>query len=229
MNYYETLGVPENAPLPQIRKAFRNKAKEYHPDTYKGPDAKFKEVHKAWEVLKDTRKRADYDAKLRASKMDLQPPVTTKPNTGDATSYARPVETSPVMEYEYATFVERFFGHMVDWLIIDGITFFVTIFLYSNMNSLDSIWTFHAWAFFIGMIYYAKLGSSPQQSTWGQRMFGMYITDEKFRRISFAQAVYRYVFQWVSTLLLFAGFIAAIFNDKVQTWHDTVAKTVVVK
>lgn len=64
-NYYEVLGVSENAPSDEIRKAFRRLAKKYHPDVNPGDKAaetRFKEINEANEVLGDEKKRAEYDA-----------------------------------------------------------------------------------------------------------------------------------------------------------------------
>lgn len=60
---YETLGVSENATQSEIKKAYRNLAKQYHPDINKTPEAeeKFKEINAAYEVLGDEEKKAQYD------------------------------------------------------------------------------------------------------------------------------------------------------------------------
>lgn len=62
-DYYEVLGVSKNATQQDIKKAFRKKAMQYHPDRNKEADAeaKFKEVNEANEVLSDKNKRAQYD------------------------------------------------------------------------------------------------------------------------------------------------------------------------
>ncbi|KAH8402200.1 hypothetical protein KR009_010460, partial [Drosophila setifemur] len=63
-DYYQTLGVAKNANGKDIKKAYYQLAKKYHPDTNKDdPDAgrKFQEVSEAYEVLSDDQKRREYD------------------------------------------------------------------------------------------------------------------------------------------------------------------------
>ncbi|KAI8545791.1 hypothetical protein RHMOL_Rhmol07G0065600 [Rhododendron molle] len=63
-DYYDVLGVNNNANASEIKKAYYGLAKQLHPDTNKNdPEAekKFQEVQKAYEVLKDEEKRANYD------------------------------------------------------------------------------------------------------------------------------------------------------------------------
>ncbi len=66
---YEILGVKKEATEAEIRKAFHKLAKKHHPDVNAGDKAaeqKFKEMNLAYEVLKDTKKRAQYD-QMRAA------------------------------------------------------------------------------------------------------------------------------------------------------------------
>jgi molecular chaperone DnaJ len=60
-NYYEILGVPKSASKEDIKKAYREKAKQYHPDRPGGDAEKFKAAGEAHAVLSDDGKRAQYD------------------------------------------------------------------------------------------------------------------------------------------------------------------------
>lgn len=63
-DYYEVLGVSKNATADEIKKAYRKKAIQYHPDKNPGDkeaEEKFKEAAEAYDVLSDADKRAKYD------------------------------------------------------------------------------------------------------------------------------------------------------------------------
>ncbi len=62
-DYYKVMGVARDATQDDIKRAYRKLARKYHPDVSEAEDAevRFKEVGEAYEVLKDTEKRAAYD------------------------------------------------------------------------------------------------------------------------------------------------------------------------
>ncbi len=69
-DYYGLLGVGKNASDEELKKAYRDLAKKYHPDRFstapeaerKAAEEKFKEINHAYDVLSDKDKRAAYDA-----------------------------------------------------------------------------------------------------------------------------------------------------------------------
>lgn len=63
-DYYKILGISKNSSSKEIKKAYYQLAKKYHPDTNKDdPNAKkkFQEVSEAYEILSDDTKRKEYD------------------------------------------------------------------------------------------------------------------------------------------------------------------------
>lgn len=63
IDYYKILGVPRKATQEEIQRAFRRRARKYHPDVNKdkNAEAEFKKINEANEVLKDPEKRKLYD------------------------------------------------------------------------------------------------------------------------------------------------------------------------
>lgn len=71
-DHYAALGLQSNASLADIKKAFRQKASQYHPDRNTDEDApvRFRAVQEAYDVLSDDSKRQAYDDNRRRNLLD---------------------------------------------------------------------------------------------------------------------------------------------------------------
>ena len=68
VDYYEVLGIKENASLAEIKKSFREKAKKIHPDTEagkEGSDEEIKRLLAAYSILSNPTKRREYEQTRR--------------------------------------------------------------------------------------------------------------------------------------------------------------------
>ncbi|HHU84079.1 MAG TPA: molecular chaperone DnaJ [Clostridiales bacterium] len=102
-DYYEVLEINKDASDDEIKKAYRQKAKQFHPDLNpddKQAEEKFKEANEAYEVLSDTDKRAKYDRFGHAG-------VDPSYSTGQGTGYS-PFEGS--MDFDIGDIFSSFFG-----------------------------------------------------------------------------------------------------------------------
>jgi DnaJ-class molecular chaperone len=78
--YYSILGIPRNEGPEGVRTAFRSLAKLYHPDRAAvGSAEKFREIHEAYEVLSDPRKRGAYDDTLAGRELRSESHVQSRP------------------------------------------------------------------------------------------------------------------------------------------------------
>jgi DnaJ-class molecular chaperone len=70
--HYAALSLKSDATLSDIKKAFRQKASQFHPDRNSDPDApaRFREVQEAYDVLSDNDKRKAYDDNRRRNLLD---------------------------------------------------------------------------------------------------------------------------------------------------------------
>lgn len=110
--------------------------------------------------------------------------------------------------YEYANFGDRFVALILDRLIC----------LVASIIPLVGPW-----------LYYAILHSSEGQATVGQRAMNIRCLSMEGNSIDFGQATGRFFMSIVSSMIFCIGYLLFFGNDKKQTLHDSVAKTIVVK
>jgi curved DNA-binding protein len=108
-DYYVIMGVEKDATQDEIKRAYRKLARKYHPDVSKEADAetRFKELGEAYEVLKDTEKRAAYDqlgSQYQAGQ-DFHPP----PGWDAGFEFSGRGDTDPDMG-DFSDFFESLYG-----------------------------------------------------------------------------------------------------------------------
>jgi len=83
-DYYKTLGVPKTATAAEIKKAYRELARKYHPDANKGStdaEERFKEITEAYNVVSDEKQRKEYD-EARSMFGGFRVPAGNRPGAG---------------------------------------------------------------------------------------------------------------------------------------------------
>lgn len=79
MTHYEKLGIAQNATQAEIKDAYKNLVKKYHPDVYQGDKAyaekMTKEINIAYDILSNPTKKAEYDEELNPTTYTYTPPT----------------------------------------------------------------------------------------------------------------------------------------------------------
>ena len=115
-SYFAILGISPNATVDEIRSAYRQLVKEYHPDHYAGGSARFKDIQEAYTVLGNRRRRREYEQSIRkvSKKTTLRP--SRYPEPEPLITEQSPVdlgEVSPVRSFQSFT---PSFDEIFDWL-----------------------------------------------------------------------------------------------------------------
>jgi hypothetical protein len=104
-DYYQMLGLSQQADEKEIRRRFRELARKYHPDLNgKQHTARFHEINEAYQVLSDHRKRACYDMELRESnRLAAEHNAASGYGAYNGNGYARPQRPAPNPGERYAS------------------------------------------------------------------------------------------------------------------------------
>ena len=125
---------------------------------------------------------------------------------------------------EYASFLRRFGGYLIDAVIVGVGTSVISLIISSTISSaLGPII-----GFVIGLTYVVLLNANG--GTLGKQAVGMRLQHaETGENIGIGRAFARYLVAIASGLVLLLGYFWSIWDDKKQTWHDKAANSVVVK
>jgi Ca-activated chloride channel family protein len=102
-DYYDILGVPQNAGLEDIKRAYRALARQHHPDAQNAPPSTavlFRQVQEAYEVLSDSRRRAAYDRQMGDAGLSLDSLFALKVETSRSTLPVMPEEQIVYLLFE---------------------------------------------------------------------------------------------------------------------------------
>ncbi|MCB9357555.1 MAG: RDD family protein [Calditrichaeota bacterium] len=135
-----------------------------------------------------------------------------------------PADSLNVHPIQYAGFWRRVLA-----AIIDGILVSIVSGPFTWTMEFDDFTLSYGFGIIIQWLYFALMESSAKQATLGKLVIGIVVTDESYRRISFARATGRFFSKFISAFILGIGFIMAAFTQKKQALHDIIADTLVVQ
>jgi uncharacterized RDD family membrane protein YckC len=143
---------------------------------------------------------------------------------------------APAAAVRYGGFWRRLWGSLVDsaWCYLIATLTMMALrmdvsFDPSDMNLFGDVdWGQMAVNQTVAWLYAALFMCSPAQGTLGQLLFNLKVTDVAGRRISFLRATGRYFAQFISTLVLFIGYLMIAFHPQKRGLHDLIAGTLVV-
>lgn len=95
INYYQLLGIPSSANAEDIKRAYKRKAVNFHPDKNPETEELFKEINNAYQILSDPYARARYDLKLKYGEARFTEPTTRRPPPPARGFYRRPAYQRP--------------------------------------------------------------------------------------------------------------------------------------
>jgi uncharacterized RDD family membrane protein YckC len=140
---------------------------------------------------------------------------------------ARRSGPSPVPSATYAHPLRRLAARVVDTLLTALVAWLLANWLGEAWELepavLLGIWLGVSWLYTAGEL------ASPMQATLGQRLLGVYVirADDAHEPVSFSQATLRWLAALLSLLCLGLGFAIALFDSRRRTFHDRVARTLV--
>lgn len=125
----------------------------------------------------------------------------------------------------YAGFWVRVGAYIIDLIILGVVQGIIGSTLISDIDPMQ--FDYFGIGGLIAILYYSLMESSEKQATIGKIALNLKVGDMNGNRISFMNALGRYLAKILSALILLIGFIMVAFDNKRQGLHDKLANTVV--
>lgn len=133
-------------------------------------------------------------------------------------------------ELPVAGFGDRIAAYLIDLLPL-GILGYMLAIYFPDTFSVEGFSDFsfsRSFAFFVWILYSLFMDASSWQGTLGKKIIGIKTVSYTGHQLTMGESALRNLFKIVSALPFSLGFIWFLFDKKHRTWHDMVAKTLVV-
>lgn len=127
----------------------------------------------------------------------------------------------------YAGFWIRFAAYLIDAVILWVAKVIISYVAFQTYSFYGSNLPLSIISIVMSVLYFSLMESSAQQATLGKMAVGIKVGDMRGNRISFANAIGRYLGKFISGILLLIGFLMVVWDDKKQSLHDKLADTYV--
>jgi uncharacterized RDD family membrane protein YckC len=218
-DYYKILGLKIGASLDEVKDAYKDLVKVWHPDRFANEpklqlkaQEKLKEINEAYQMIQNSLINT-YEATC-VTEQENQTHEEFKEKGYGEYSYQ---PSSPLQEVTFANFYQRIKAYFVDFPILFLIAKFIGI-------GIEAFMIFS----FLFIIYHAVMESSNIQGTLGKMVFKIKVTDINGNRLSFIRAALRAFGKIISMATLGIGFLPILFTKNRQALHDIIARTLVV-
>jgi uncharacterized RDD family membrane protein YckC len=137
---------------------------------------------------------------------------------------------TPVNEnkpFEYAGFWIRFAAYFIDTILLLLVDILIEYAVYGKFDFVEQNPGSQIISLILGVLYFSFMESSERQATLGKMAVGVQVGDEHGNRLSFGNAIGRYLAKIPSALILLIGFMMAGWDDRKQALHDKIAGTFV--
>jgi uncharacterized RDD family membrane protein YckC len=143
------------------------------------------------------------------------------------TEQTKEINTVSATESKMAPLVFRYAAMIVDGLIVGAIL--IPYFLFAYLMGLNEESTLTTIIEALTVFIYSVYQIQKYQMTWGKKYFNLKVVTLDGGEMTLGRAIKREVLGKLLSNILGLGYIWALFNKKRQSWHDLLAKTIVVQ